>query len=215
MSLNVFKQSFFLNTKNLSKVPFCQLARVRKMTSYEKASEDVIFTVAALGDHEAQKERLVREIMAVDKVERIHAKTRFEEIKNENRKGLFSAMLPYRIGILLSSGSALLSIPLIFHEETVMYFNHHFVTADIPEPKDLETCLEVGSFSWNWMEPVLGTVSFALLCLQFARNQIRNIGAKPFTSWFKHRRSKKLISQFPQYDKFILRSFSEGDPLSV
>lgn len=28
----------------------------------------------------------------------------------------------------------------------------------MPEAKDLETPLEVGSFAWNWMEPPLGQV---------------------------------------------------------
>ena len=30
------------------------------------------------------------------------------------------------------------------------------MTTDIPEPRDLETWLEVGSWTWGWMEPPLG-----------------------------------------------------------
>jgi hypothetical protein len=29
-----------------------------------------------------------------------------------------------------------------------------------------------GSWTWSWMEPPLGHISFFLLCLQFARNQV-------------------------------------------
>ena len=41
--------------------------------------------------------------------------------------------------------------------------------------------LEVGSWTWGWNEPVLGTVSFVLLAFQFARNQMVNLGARPYT----------------------------------
>ena len=47
-----------------------------------------------------------------------------------------------------------------------MWFNERYVTADVPPEKDLETWLEVGSWTWNWMEPPLGTISFVLLCVQ-------------------------------------------------
>ena len=66
-----------------------------------------------------------------------------------------------------------------------------YVTADFPEPKDLETWLEVGSWSWNWMEPPLGQASFFLLCLQYSRDQMKNIGMKPYTEWLKERRAAK------------------------
>ena len=48
------------------------------------------------------------------------------------------------------------SIPLIFHLDTVMWFNSIYVTSDVPEEKDLETILECGGWAWNWMEPPLG-----------------------------------------------------------
>lgn len=44
----------------------------------------------------------------------------------------------------------------------MLWFNEHFVTADVPEPKDLETWLEVGSFAWQWMEPLIGKYSLQL-----------------------------------------------------
>ena len=59
-----------------------------------------------------------------------------------------------------------LSFPLVFHLDTCLWFNEWCVTADIAEDRDLETVLEVGKWSWQWMEPVLGQLSFALLCCQ-------------------------------------------------
>lgn len=78
----------------------------------------------------------------------------------------------------------------------------------------METPLEVGSFAWNWMEPPLGTISFILLCLQYARSQLENLGAKPYTSWIKHRRARRLVKEFPTYDAGVVASFSEGDPFT-
>ena len=44
-----------------------------------------------------------------------------------------------------SVGVGLLSFPLCFHLDSVMAFNDAFVTADVAEPKDLETWLEVAA----------------------------------------------------------------------
>jgi len=81
---------------------------------------------------------------------------------------------------------------MIFHLETVDLFNNLYVTSDRPEPKDLETPLEVGSWAWNWMEPPLGQISFFLLCMQYARAQMENLGLKPYTKWYKDRRARIL-----------------------
>jgi hypothetical protein len=53
-----------------------------------------------------------------------------------------------------------MSIPMIFHLDTVLWFNDYYVTSDVPEAKDLETPLEVGSWAWNWMEPPLGILKY-------------------------------------------------------
>ena len=75
------------------------------------------------------------------------------------------------------------------------------VTTEVADPEDLETWLEVGSWTWNWMEPPLGQISFFLLAMQFARNQMQNIGAKPYTEWLRSRRARKLIEKYPQYHR--------------
>eukprot|EP00599_Poterioochromonas_sp_BG-1_P009383 CAMPEP_0173152664 /NCGR_PEP_ID=MMETSP1105-20130129/12377_1 /TAXON_ID=2985 /ORGANISM="Ochromonas sp., Strain BG-1" /LENGTH=176 /DNA_ID=CAMNT_0014068407 /DNA_START=241 /DNA_END=771 /DNA_ORIENTATION=- len=163
------------------------------------------------GDQDAREERLIREIMAVDNVSWKDAEPIFQKMVTSNRRGLFLYTLPYKIGIASALVAAFGSIPLIFEIDTVLWFNEFYVTADVPEAKDLETPLEVGGFAWNWMEPPLGTISFFLLCMQYARSQLENLGAKPYTSWIKHRRARRLIREFPKYDPAIIASFSEGD----
>ena len=50
------------------------------------------------------------------------------EIVAENRKGLFMATLPYKLGIFTAVSVAFASIPLIFDLNTVLWFNELYVT---------------------------------------------------------------------------------------
>jgi hypothetical protein len=43
---------------------------------------------------------------------------------------------------------------------------------------------------------------------------MQNLGIKPYTESFKARRAERIVAAFPQYNKYVLQSFSEGDPLS-
>uniref|UniRef100_A0A7S2YT15 Uncharacterized protein n=1 Tax=Entomoneis paludosa TaxID=265537 RepID=A0A7S2YT15_9STRA len=58
------------------------------------------------------------------------------------------------------------------------------------------------------MEPPLGQISFFLLCLQFSRAQMDNLGVKPYTTRVKHMRAQHLADLYPQYDRNLLMNFS-------
>jgi len=148
--------------------PSMEIAAAMPLTVQQMANSELI-TLGALGNSDAVKEILKRHIMDVDKVSYETANEKFEEIALTNRKGMWMLSLPYKIGITLALGGAIISVPMVFDLTTVTWFNEHYVTADVPEPQDLETPLEVGSWAWNWMEPVLGHISFVLLCLQYSR----------------------------------------------
>ena len=75
-------------------------------------------------------------------------------------------------------------------------------------PLEADTWLEVGSWSWNWMEPPLGTISFFLLCVQFAREQRMSIGGKAMTERMQDYQAEKLTAAFPQSDETIVRQFA-------
>jgi hypothetical protein len=181
---------------------------------YYEFSNEVLLSAALSGDQEAREERLIREIMHVRNVPWDKANIEFRKMVASNRSGLFLATLPYKLGIATSIILGVGSIPMIFDLNTVLWFNEAFVTSDVPEDKDLETPLEVGSWAWNWMEPPLGQMSFFLLFMQFARAQLQNLGAKPYTEWFLKKRAERLCAEFPDYCSHIVESFSEGDPLS-
>ena len=78
--------------------------------------------------------------------------------------------MPYYAGIysslLMGFGSSL----LIYDLNTVQWFNSIYVTSDVPPLEEIKNAFMVSSWSWNWMEPILGQLSFFLLTMQFARN---------------------------------------------
>lgn len=69
------------------------------------------------------------------------------------------------------------------------------------------------SWTWGWCEPAIGTISFVLLAMQFARAQIENLGYKPYTQFVKQWRGEKLASYYPQYDTGVLINFSKSSGL--
>jgi hypothetical protein len=179
--------------------------------AYSEMSNEALLVYAANDDFGANRERLIREIMVVDQVSWDAAQPVLRKIEFANKKHMFWGTLPYKLGIAASVSFGILSVPLCFHLDTVLWFNENYVTADVAEPKDLETWLEVGSWSWSWMEPPLGQLSFFLLCFAFARNQLINLGKKPYTDWLHHYRAERLVKLFPQYDSQILRDFAVTD----
>jgi len=136
--------------------------------SYREMDNSTLVTLAALENHEATIEVLIRHIMQIDKVGYEAATETMSEIRKVNNARRYYRTGPIKLGIFTALTAGFVSIPLVFHLPTVQWFNEHFVTADVPPAKDLETFLEVGSWSWNWMEPPLGQISFFILCWQMA-----------------------------------------------
>mmetsp|Transcript_41833 Transcript_41833/g.100411 ORF Transcript_41833/g.100411 Transcript_41833/m.100411 type:complete len:296 (+) Transcript_41833:309-1196(+) len=182
-------------------------------TGFSELGNDALLTIAEMGNHTARIEVLKRHIMAVDNVDYQEATKTFKQIAEKNREGVALASLPYKIGITTALVAGFGAIPMVFEVNLSMWFNEGFVTMDIPEPNELDTPLEVGAWTWNWMEPVIGTASFVLLCLQFSREQMKNLGVQPYTVYLKERRAKMLAKSFPKYDAGILQEFVETDPM--
>mmetsp|Transcript_17346 Transcript_17346/g.54187 ORF Transcript_17346/g.54187 Transcript_17346/m.54187 type:complete len:229 (-) Transcript_17346:260-946(-) len=179
--------------------------------NYYEFPNSVLLTMAANGDHDARQERLTREIMAVDNVSWEEAQPVVAEIAKATHVGISLAVAPFRAVIYGSIAMGLVSFPLCFHLDTALWFNEHFVTAEVAETKDLETWLEVGSWTWNWMEPPLGQISFFLLCLQLARDQNANIGRKSISETLKLRRATNVAAKFPAYNTKIVEDFAETE----
>lgn len=110
------------------------------------------------------------------------------------------------MGVAAGILSALASILLVFHLDTALYFNEHFVHHDLPEGgvAELNTFWKVGSFAWSYMEPLLGGASFVLLGFEFARAQLDRIGLQPYTEMLLSRRANRLANRYPRYDLEIV-----------
>jgi hypothetical protein len=70
--------------------------------------------------------------MASDNIQWADAEKIFLKILESNRKGLFLATLPYKIGITAALVAGFASIPMIFELNTVMWFNELYVTSGQP-----------------------------------------------------------------------------------
>ena len=174
-------------------------------------SGDLLFVMAAThSGNDAVRERLRREIMAVDDLEYVDTTNRLLEMSAFTESVTTMSKLPYQVGIVTSVTAGWLSLPLVFHYGMASMFNDNFVTCPPPEVGEADTWLEVGSWSWTWMEPPLGALSFFLLCMQFAREQRLQIGAKPFTERIKEYQADTLAAAYPQYDESIVRAYAES-----
>ena len=179
----------------------------RMPTTYADYSNHVLLMLSAHGDDQAIRERMVRDVMKVDGVDHVEAEGKVGEIEQAAKAGLAMSRLPYRVGIAAALVAGFGSIPMCFDLHTVLWFNEQYVTMDVEDAKNLETWLEVGSWSWNWMEPPLGQASFFLLCLQYSRDQMKNIGMKTYTERVKDKRGAKLVEKFPQYNGIVVAEF--------
>ena len=157
----------------------------------------------------ASRERLAREIMIVDNVSHEDALEVVRGMARKNVEGLTMSLLPYNLGIGTAYVAAYVSIPAVFSLEFAKAFNEVAVTTDVPQASDLNTMLEVGMWAWNWMGPPLGTVSFYMLCVQYARDQGENIGHKPYHTILEEKQGKKLAAAYPQYHKIIVRDYGQ------
>ena len=168
-----------------------------------------LLTLSAMKNHDARVELLKRNIQSVDQVSYQVASETFRTMAAYQQRFTVWQTIPHKLGISIALTAGFGSIPLCFHLPTVHWFNHHHVTTDIPEPADLETWLEVGAWAWNWMEPPLGQISFLLLCLQFSRSQLDNLGIRPYTRWRKHRLAQQLAATFPRYNSKLVMDYSK------
>eukprot|EP00566_Odontella_aurita_P016223 CAMPEP_0113548008 /NCGR_PEP_ID=MMETSP0015_2-20120614/12663_1 /TAXON_ID=2838 /ORGANISM="Odontella" /LENGTH=275 /DNA_ID=CAMNT_0000448607 /DNA_START=129 /DNA_END=959 /DNA_ORIENTATION=+ /assembly_acc=CAM_ASM_000160 len=180
-------------------------------SSFSSMRHEQILQLSAEGIPEACKEALIRNIMGVESIDYERAELELEKIAKSNRKNVFLHHIPHKVGLFGAISAGVVSFPLVFHLGTVQAFNEMFVTADVPEAKDIETWLEVGSWSWAWMEPLIGQASFFLLTMQFARAQIQNIGVMPYSDYIRDMRARRLVKLYPNYNPAFVTAFSMSD----
>lgn len=175
---------------------------------FREMDNSTLVTLGTLGEQNALREMLTRHIMTVDRVPYEQACEKFAEIDKVNYEGMYLLTLPYKVAMVTALTAGFASFPLVFDLGTAEWFNTNFVTTDVPGSEDLETMLEVGAWTWNWMEPPLGQLSFFLLCVQFSRGMMENIGIKPYEQRVRHMRAQHLADVFSKYDKNMVMAYS-------
>ena len=164
-----------------------------------------LFMLAHSGDLDAKREMLRREIVRIEGCEPPGATVKLREINTKTSVQREYRRLPRKLAI----GAAYLCgygcVPLVFYKPLVKMFNATFVTMECPPPSDLDTILETGAWAWNWMEPPLGTISFTLLCLQWAQEQKRKIGVIAMDEEeIAQSIGNLLVQEYPSYNSCVL-----------
>jgi len=180
---------------------------------FSEFDDSTLAIMASQRVHGAFKERLLREVMRRDHVEYADAYDVLSRINEENERLVWLYKLPYRTGIGATFIIGVVCLPCVFHRETALWFCETFVKEEIPsDPAVLDTMFKVGTWSWAWMEPIIGTASFALLCAQLMRNHMQKIDLKPFGRKMESHRADQLAKKFPEYEREIVRDYAKSDP---
>ena len=116
--------------------------------------------------------------MAVDEVPYSQAQQKMIEIFVANREGVSIYHNPLEAGLVVCGSAAVLAWPLVFSLEPAKVFADSLLASydELPEPAVM---LNTGTWTWAWMEPLIGTASFSILCLQLVRSQMKKLALKP------------------------------------
>lgn len=168
--------------------------------------------LAMKGNHSAQRERLLREIMAVDQVSWGEAHKVLEKFDIYNERYYWAESLPYRVGFTTALAAAVVSCLLVFWKPLAAKYGTDVAGEALPEGLEEMSVNQVGTWTWSWMEPMIGTASFALLCCQFGRVQVAKMNMKPYGLSILQWRANRLAREFPDYDRSIVRAWAKRMP---
>ena len=196
--------------------PSIEYARQQPREVFHLSNEALAIAARDSESHDLHQERLIRDIMAIDNVQYEGAAEKMKEVFSANRRGL-TMVLPLEAGCVLFAGLSMVCFPLVFHFETSQAFAD-FVMASYDEIPETGRWREhglanTGSWSWTWMEPIIGTASFSILCLQLLRNQMKKLALRPYTNLIRSRRANRLAGLYPQYTRSIVKDFGRSQPL--
>lgn len=171
--------------------------------------------LAMLGDHCSRRERLIREVMAVDNISWGQAHEVLNTLVKQNEKYYWFETLPYRVGITLAFLGGVGSSALVFWKPAAEWYAINVAGEELPEGvKDVDemTVNQVGTWTWSWMEPMIGTASFVLLCAQFIRAQATKMNMKTYGDRILQWRGNRLAKVFPEYDSSMVRAWAKHLP---
>ena len=199
--------------RTLSSARFPTLDNARAMPRHmSEVGGENLFVLAEGGNQAAIRERVRREIMVKDLVDYPGTTVRLKEMSAlcASNHSLYNS--PFQLAIFTAGFSGFVSLPLVFSYPAASLFNTYMVTADPPNVGDADTFLEVGSWSWGWMEPPLGTISFFILCMQYVREKRLETGRTGAASELIQKRQGDLLTSTygHQYDPDVLHAYGKS-----
>lgn len=187
----------------------------RQPTHVCEMSHQSLAELAMLDNHSAHRERLIREIMAVDGVPWGAAHKVLDKFDEYNERYYWLESLPYRIGIVGAFIGGVMGTLMVFWKPVALFYGENIAGEELPEGvKDISemTTNQVGTWTWSWMEPMIGVASFVLLCCQFSRAQVQKMNMKTYGEQLLQRRADRLARRFPQYDQSMVRAWAKHMP---
>jgi len=187
----------------------------RQPTHVCEMSHQTLAELSMMGNHCAHRERLIREIMAVDGVPWESAHETLSKLDEHNEKYYWIESLPYRIGITCAVVGGVLGTLMVFCKPVALWYGENIAGEELPEGvKDISelTTNQVGSWTWSWMEPMIGVASFVLLCCQFSRAQLKKMNMKTYGEHLLQWRASRLTARHPDYDGSMVRAWAKHMP---
>ena len=190
-----------------------RISQKNQRRRFSEFSNETLAVMASLGVHGASKERMLREIMRVDGCSYVEAYAVLAKMNLHLEGGTSLHKLPYQAIIAGAWALGVVLIPLgVFQKDLAIWFAIEHVGVELPPMEEIDTVWKVGTWTWQWMEPIIGTWSFVLLALQLIRANGLQIDAKPFNERILTARADDLYKQFPEYEREIVRDYSKSDP---
>lgn len=211
----------FITTHLPTGEPTLEYAKTQP-TEYYQLSNMSLFALSQHRIHGAHKERLIREVMCVEDLDHADASKVIAKMEIENSKINWALLLPYKIGIVVTLVLSFASIPLCFHKDTAIWFQQKYVEQgseideglEIPDFADLalDTPWKVGAWTWGWMEPPIGTLSFMLLCMALGRVYTHRMQWVPYHKRLLMFRANRLAKHHPNFKREIVYDFAMTQP---
>mmetsp|Transcript_17220 Transcript_17220/g.22392 ORF Transcript_17220/g.22392 Transcript_17220/m.22392 type:complete len:269 (-) Transcript_17220:328-1134(-) len=179
---------------------------------FEFSNEALALAARSPDAHDAHQERLVREIMAVDNIDYGKACIKMKEIFRVNAESSKYLLLPMYAGLWSCGIAAVTCVPLVF-DHTIAEAFANFVGAEREHELSANASIAtVGEWSWDWMEPLIGTASFVILCLQLGRSAALSLALRPYYELVCSFRANSLADKYPQYTRSIVKDFGRSQP---
>jgi len=201
------------STLPLINKPTIATAKAQKSELWELDNDILLLLSRDPEAHAVHQERLIRDIMATDEVPYDNASAVMKAMFVSNQLNPVWT-LPYDVTLIVFGCSAFVCCPLVFEFDSAKMFADFFsATLQSEDIPDVHSALNVGGWTWTWMEPIIGTASFSILCLQLARTTMKKLEFRPYHHRLQSTRANNLALQYPKYTKSIVKDFGRSQPL--